>query len=79
MKAAFIGIYGHPGYLLSGAKVLEDFRITAIAPSNPQEDISRMVKHLSTENMKVKNYDDWRRMLDAEKPDIVSISPMFCA
>jgi predicted dehydrogenase len=78
MKAVLIGIYGHQGYLLSGAKALKDFSIAAIAQSNPEEDISRMVKYLSTENIKVKIYDDWRKMLDAEKPDIASISPMFC-
>lgn len=78
MKAVLIGGYGHQGYLISGASALKDFSITAIAPSAPEDDISNLVNYFQSENIKITVYDNWRKMLDSEKPDIAGVSPMFC-
>lgn len=78
MKAVLIGAYGHQGYVLNGARELQDFSIVALAPSNADDNISGLIKYFEEIKVKIKVYDDWRIMLDVEKPDVAGVSPMFC-
>lgn len=73
MKIVLIGAYGHQNYVIQGVGQIPDASITAIAKSEPDEDVSRLASHLN-----VKVYDDWREMLDREKPFAAGVSPMFC-
>ncbi len=78
MKVALIGGYGHQGYVTSGVKELSDCNMAAIAKSEPDEDISRLANSCSGTENPPKIYENWRKMLDTEKPDVVGVSPMFC-
>lgn len=78
MKVAFIGTLGHQGYAMSGVKSVEDCRVVALARSYPEEEIEVFLpqcEKFQTEAPKV--YDDYREMLDREKPDVVSLAPRW--
>ena len=79
MKAVQIGGAGHAFYAYQGIK---DYGIefTAIASGSAgveAEGTAGTQAGLVKRGFSVKLYEDWRVMLDTEKPDIVIINPPF--
>ncbi len=79
LKTAMIGAFGHQGYLLAAAQNSADrLSIAAVARSRPGEALDSLLGALADAGMTPRVHDDWRRMLDDEQPDLVSVAPMFC-
>ena len=74
MKVAFIGRNGHQGYLTSGLSKAPDCAVVGIARSEPDEDMSGF---LADHADGPRRYDDYRKMLDKEKPDVVGLAPAW--
>ncbi|PLV57314.1 Gfo/Idh/MocA family protein [Thermotoga sp. SG1] len=75
LKICIVGSSGHFGYVLKGLD--ERCKIIGISPGTPEEDMSKLEKTLLEMNITPKRYEDWRRMLDEEKPDILVINTIF--
>lgn len=73
LKIVIIGGSGHYEYVLPTAKKF-GFEISAVAAGSADEDISRAVSDVRKIGMEPKIYDDWREMIDAEKPDAAVIN-----
>ena len=71
MKVAFIGKNGHQGYLIKDLDQVRDCRVVGIARSEPDED---MAAFLADHADQPRRYDDYREMLDKERPDVVGIA-----
>jgi len=69
-KLVFVGASGHTGYVLSALHVYPQIRLTAYAPSFAGEDMSQVAG--SSKEGPLKGYEDWREMLESEKPDIIT-------
>ena len=73
LKIVIIGGSGHYEYVLPTAKK-HGFDISALAAGSDGEDISRAVCDVWNIGCEPKIYDDWRAMIDAEKPDVAVIN-----
>ena len=73
LKIVIIGGSGHYEYVLPTAKEF-GFEISAVAAGSADEDILRAVSDVRKIGMEPKIYDDWREMIDAEKPDVAVIN-----
>lgn len=73
MRLAIIGVTGHVGYALQTVRMRRDLTLTAVAPGNPEEDLRSFALPDGA-----KGYEDWRVMLDREKPDVAAVAPWFC-
>lgn len=78
MRIALIGITGHIEYVFKTAQMRQDVHIVSAAPGNKEENFSSFVQRLCEKRSVIRIYDDWREMLDREKPDVVSVAPWFC-
>ncbi|WDE97275.1 Gfo/Idh/MocA family oxidoreductase [Lentisphaera profundi] len=70
MKLAIIGNWGHHVHVLQETDEMKDLEVVAIAPGFEGEDLSTMTSQYS----KARVYDDHLKMLEQEKPDVVTIS-----
>lgn len=71
LRVAQIGMQGHCGHVMNAIPNVENCRLVAIARSEPGEDIERLQQTPAwTDQTRV--FDDWRKMLDEVKPDIVA-------
>ena len=78
MRVAMIGGVGHQWYVVSGVSATPGCVLAAVAKGAPNEDVSGLLSMISDTLGEVpKVYDDWRAMLDAERPDIVGVAPVF--
>ncbi len=70
VRVGILGLEGHFSEVLEAARVLPEIQIVAVAASKPQE-----IERLKRNQMlaAAHPYDDYRRMLDAEKLDVVAI------
>lgn len=75
MKICFAGESGHTGYVFSQTKGDLDF--AAYAPGPAGEDVSSLGKRLETLNPKALYYNDYIKMLECEKPDILVVCSYF--
>ena len=77
MKIAMVGSYAHVGNVLNGVLGLEDVRIVAATPYGPADKLGFIGRHQAAPaNLPV--YDDYRKMIDETKPDLVSVYvPMY--
>jgi predicted dehydrogenase len=67
-QLVIVGAAGHVDYVLDEVAAYPQIRFCACAPSYPGEDIRRYARG---EGLAPRYYDDWRAMLDAERPHIV--------
>ena len=72
MKLAMIGSYGHTGFVLQSLPKLKDVELAAVAKYGPDDPLRFVGKHPAAAK-ETPVYDDYRRMLDEVRPDIVSI------
>lgn len=68
-----VGSAGHVGYVLSDLPRFPQVRFCAYAPSFPGEDVARYAKAAGSPRA----YDDWRAMLDRERPEIVVVAGRY--
>ena len=73
LSLVIVGSAGHVGYVLSDLAAYPQVRFTAYAPSYPEEDVARYGRP-DADGTAPRGYDDWRAMLDAERPDIVVVA-----
>jgi predicted dehydrogenase len=70
VRVVIIGLEGHPEEIVSPLNSLPDVEVTAIAAPEAE------VAHFRDGNARlaaVKQYNDYRRMLDVEKPDVAAV------
>jgi predicted dehydrogenase len=70
VRVGVIGLQGHYSEVLEAAQVLPEIQVAAVAASSPRE-VERLKSNRALAG--AKHYDDYRRMLDAEKLDAVCI------
>jgi len=76
LSLVIVGSAGHVGYVLSDLAAYPQVRFTAYAPSYPEEDVARYGRP-DADGTAPRGYDDWRAMLDAERPDIVVVAGRY--
>jgi predicted dehydrogenase len=70
VRVVIVGLDGHPEEIVSPLNSLPDVEVTAITALEPE------VAHFRGSNPRlamVRQYDDYRRMLDVEKPHVVAV------
>ncbi len=76
MKIVMIGSTGHTKYVINGLKNNYEDQITALAPGSAGEEVDSLYERLS-QDYELKKYDDYKEMLDKEKPDIAAVACHF--
>ncbi len=71
MKLAMIGSYGHTSLVLNHLDAAPGVRLVAAARYGPEDAMAFVGKHPATRDLPV--YDDYRAMLDEQRPDLVSV------
>lgn len=71
VRVAIIGLDGHPTEITKPLNDVPELDIVAISSSRPGQ-VERFIRN-RPRLANVKAYDDERRMLDAEKPDVVAV------
>lgn len=71
VRVALIGLDGHPGEISGPLNRLPDVEIVAISDA-PEDAIRRFIKG-KPQMSAARPYADYRKMLDAEKPDVVAV------
>ncbi len=74
MKIGMIGGIGHNGYVFDGVRARADARIVGVAPGPAEESAAAIARQAERIDQSPKVFDNFRRMLDDEKPDIVSVA-----
>ncbi|MCJ7544116.1 MAG: Gfo/Idh/MocA family oxidoreductase [Phycisphaerae bacterium] len=72
MKLAMIGSYGHTGIVLKSLPSLPDVELVAVARYGPQDKLPFVGKSKAVPAA-TPVYDDYRKMLDEVRPEVVSI------
>jgi len=72
MKLAMIGSYGHTGFVLRSLPKLKDVRLAAVARYGPDDPLRFLGRHPAVPK-DTPVYDDYRRMLEEVRPDLVSV------
>ncbi|ABV33697.1 MULTISPECIES: Gfo/Idh/MocA family protein [Pseudothermotoga] len=75
MKICIIGASGHYGYVLKSLS--KGMKISGIAPGSAGENIGVLRNDMKKMGLLAKEYSDYRKMLDIEKPDIVVVNTFF--
>ncbi len=76
MKAAIIGTSGHIDLALEVRDRLPGVSFVGVAPGSADEDAREFFVD-QLEASLIPYYDDYRRMLDREKPDLAVVAPFF--
>jgi len=74
LRVAQIGMQGHFGDIMTGIPKLNDCQLVAVARSTPDEQVESLSRFPAWHD-DVKVFDDYRKMLDEVKPDLVTV---FC-
>ena len=72
LRVAQIGMQGHFGDIVRGIPQIENCQLVAVARSTPDEPIEEL-KKFPAWNPQTRVYDDYRKMLDEAKPDVVAV------
>ncbi|HOF18960.1 MAG TPA: hypothetical protein PK082_08615, partial [Phycisphaerae bacterium] len=70
MKFAIIGSYGHRNFLLNSLSKLPESKLVAAALWGDDDPLPNVLRKYQTD---IPVYDDYRRMLDEARPDVVGI------
>lgn len=76
LRVAQIGMQGHSGIVLNGLSQTKECELVAVARSLPDEQIEDL-KNYSCWSKQTRIYEDYRKMLDETKPDIVAVFTPF--
>src|SRR5690554_6540049 len=77
MKVVIIGGSGHYGYALEGIKEDRNISITGIAPGSEGEYLNAVYQAACNLGHAPRIFDDYRSMLDEQKPDIAVVDCFF--
>lgn len=78
MKLCMIGNRGgHANGILDGMEKLGDVKLVGLCPGSSEDNIKSLVKWCDAHGVQPKPYDDYRQMLDEQKPDILSVFGPF--
>ncbi len=72
MRVALVGMDGHHGILFDGLRFVDDCQFVAAAKGKRDDDLSLLSRH-ETFGRDVRLYDDYRKLLGTEKPDVVVV------
>ncbi len=72
LRVVQIGMQGHWGDIMIGMPDVPNCRLVAVARSYPDEPIERLEKQPAWRD-ETQVYEDYRKMLDEERPDIVAV------
>ena len=72
MKLAFIGLKGHVGTVLAGAKQLGDVEVVAVSDDDPQ----RLATFLKSDPLlkHAQGYEQWRHLIEHSLMDVCCIA-----
>lgn len=71
LRVAQVGMQGHYGHVINGIPNVENCQLVAVARSQPDEQIERLNDSPAWTGQ-TRVFDDWRKMLDEAKPDVVA-------
>lgn len=71
MRIAFIGASGHTSYAVSPASRHNEWELVGVAPGSKDETVTGLYNELKAISDKVRYYDDWRELIEVEKPNVV--------
>ena len=77
LQIVIIGGSGHYKYALDGLTAIPGLSITGIAPGAPGENLDALRKSLAARGEKPAEYQDYRSMLDDQKPRYSVINTIF--
>lgn len=77
MKICIIGSSGHTDYVIDGVKIDKDCRIVGLAPGTAKENIAELAGKIKLIGQKPQFFEDYRKMMDDLKPDIVAVASEF--
>jgi len=78
MKVAFIGVRGHYNYAVTGMADSKEDQIVGIAKTIEQDDLGKLRGSAAKIGQSPKEFDDWRKMLDDTRPEVVVLSgPLY--
>ena len=80
MKVAIIGASGHGIFVLEGLRRKPNISATlaGLAPGSEGESITALAEACHADGLCPALYEDYRRMLDEQTPDVVAVNPFFC-
>ncbi len=78
MRLAIIGVTGHVEYALRTLAMREELQLVSVSAGNREENLQGFMEAIGKRGLAPKVYDDWRKMLDEERIDVVSVAPWFC-
>ncbi len=77
MRICIIGSSGHTNYVIDGIKLDKDCHVVGIAPGTAQENIADLALTLELIGQQPQVFENYRRMLDDLKPEIVVVASQF--
>ena len=77
LKLAMLGSRGHFYYVFSDAEALKKMANITCISSGCEDSPQRLIDCCAEIGFQPKVYDDWKEMLDTEKPDVVCIDSPF--
>ena len=77
MKVALIGNSGHQGYVLTGTRCDAEARLVAVASTEDEEKPFEPDAVTDASGRAVPHYEDYRKLLDRERPDVVGVAPIY--
>lgn len=79
IKVAFIGSVGHQSLPFLGASESDDVEVVGVSTVTAEDDFTRLIEFFFTEKgrKEPKVYDNYLKLLDETKPDVVSVSPVY--
>lgn len=72
-----IGIRGHNGYVLDSLEQLPQVRVVGISAGTEEDDIGELEKQCEKHGHTPQIFDDYQKMLNTLKPDILSVAGPF--
>lgn len=76
MKTVIIGFCGHTGYALDGIRKNPELKIAGVATADPA-DVNETAAAGVIQSHGCRFYDDYRRMLDEQRPDVAVIASRY--
>ena len=77
LKLAMLGSRGHFNYVFMDAEALKKMANITCLSSGCEDSPQRLIDRCAEFGFQPKVYDDWKEMLDTEKPDVVCVDGPF--
>lgn len=77
MKLCMIGVRGHNGYVLDGLPLMPQVRVVGLSAGTGEDSVDPLATWCAEHGHTPEVFDDYRAMLDACEPDVVSVCGPF--